>query len=408
MATLHHLFARVWLVLLALTCAFASSCTCAPVGQAPAQRGILACKSPQFVTTLGISSPTKIVPGASATSFNGTPSGDAALSIPLDMPPGRAGFAPELAISYSSSATESALGMGFALSGASSIGRCRKEMVLDGEISNVQFNEDDALCLDGKRLIAITNQGDQIEYRTFPDSQTKIIGNFADPANSSFEVFLPNGHRILFGSTDAGRVMSNEQVPSQWLAEESRDARGNVIHYDWCLANDESGYTAEYALTSIRYGDAIVVFDYDIREDVQTTYWRGMQMQESLQLATIEMQVDNTLVRRYEFAYEQSETTKRTLLQSVQACAGTECFAPTRFHYGKSETGFERIATNIANPLSDKSSPMFFDIDGDGLSDYVVGDSTPASTAEHPMTEWRIAKNLGGTFAPEKVALLQD
>ncbi len=152
-----------------------------------------------------------------------------------------------------------------------------------------------------------------------------------------------------------------------------------------------------------------MVFDYDVREDVQTTYWHGMQMQESLQLATIEMQVKETLVRRYELEYERSETTKRTLLQSVQACAGNgECFAPTRFHYGKSETGFEDITTEIDASLSDKASPMFFDVDGDGLSDYVVGDSTPASTAEHPMTEWRIAKNLGGTFAPEKVALLQD
>ncbi|HRI72367.1 MAG TPA: hypothetical protein PK156_49370, partial [Polyangium sp.] len=75
--------------------------------------------------------------------------------------------------------------------------------------------------------------------------------------------------------------------------------------------------------------------------DVQTTYWRGMQMQESLQLTTIEMQVNGTLVRRYEFGYEQSAATKRTFLQSVQECTGTECFAPTRFHYGKSETGFE-------------------------------------------------------------------
>ncbi len=218
MATLHHLFARVWLVLLLFVGVCVGSCTCAPVRQVPASRGILACKSPQPMTTLGISLPTKIVPGAISTSFNETFSGDAAVSIPLDMPPGRAGFAPELAISYSSSATESALGMGFAFTGASSIGRCRKERALDGEITNVQFTEDDALCYMGKRLIAIVTQGDQVEYRIFDDPQTKIIGNFADLANSSFEVFLPNDQRILYGSSIAGRVMSNENVPSAWLA----------------------------------------------------------------------------------------------------------------------------------------------------------------------------------------------
>jgi hypothetical protein len=97
------------------------------------------------------------------------------------------------------------------------------------------------------------------------------------------------------------------------------------------------------------------------------------------------------------------------LLQSVQQCGGDgTCFAPTRFHYAKNGTGFDDITTNIEAPLSDKASPMLFDVDHDGLPEYVVGDSTPASTPSNPITQWRIAKNTGGTFAPEKVALLQE
>ena len=115
------------------------------------------------------------------------------------------------------------------------------------------------------------------------------------------------------------------------------------------------------------------------------------------------------LVKRYPFVYAQSESTGRTLLQSVQECAADNtCKTPTSFHYTKSERGFDDIKTNIEAPLSNKASPMFFDVDHDGLSDYVVGDVTPSSTAEHPITEWRIAKNVGGGFAPEKVALVQD
>jgi hypothetical protein len=96
-------------------------------------------------------------------------------------------------------------------------------------------------------------------------------------------------------------------------------------------------------------------------------------------------------------------------LQSVQQCAGDgACKAPTRFHYVEAELGFEEVVTNIEAPLSDKASPMLFDVNHDGLSDYVVGDSTPSSTPSNPITEWRIAKNTGGTFATEKVALLQE
>jgi RHS repeat-associated protein len=51
---------------------------------------------------------------------------------------------------------------------------------------------------------------------------------------------------------------------------------------------------------------------------------------------------------------------------------------------------------------------MLFDFNHDGLSDYIVGDSTPSSTPSHPITEWRIAKNTGNGFALEKVALLQE
>jgi hypothetical protein len=51
---------------------------------------------------------------------------------------------------------------------------------------------------------------------------------------------------------------------------------------------------------------------------------------------------------------------------------------------------------------------MLFDVNHDGFADYVVGDSTPSSTPSNPITEWRSAKNTGGTFAAEKVALLQE
>jgi len=329
-------------------------------------------------------------------------SGDAGLSIPMAVSPGR--NAPDVRVSYSSSAGETNLGVGFSLSAASVINRCPKTMALDHEQRAVFYDAGDLFCIDGQRMVEISRNAQSVEFRTYPDTQVKILGHVLENGPAYFEAWLPSGDRIDFGKTPETRPMANTGMPRAWLAGERRDARGNAIQYDWCFAEDESGYTAEYALTSIRYSaiqgaepEHAVIFDYRIRDDVQTTYSRGMALQHSLELQEIQSFGPNErLAYRYEFDYEQSEATGRTLLQSVQHCGGDgTCFAPTKFHYAKNGTGFDDITTNIEAPLSDKASPMLFDVDHDGLPEYVVGDSTPASTLSNPITEWRIAKNSG-------------
>jgi hypothetical protein len=266
-------------------------------------------------------------------------------------------------------------------------------------------------------LVEVSRNGQVIEFRTFPDANIKIMGHVVENGPASFEVWFPSGDRIDYGKTTETRPMAATGVPRAWLAGERRDARGNGMVYDWCFAEDESGFTTEYALTSIRYSgfegvepERAIAFVYRTKDDVRTRYSRGMALQQSLELKEIQaFGRDQQLAYRYEFAYKTSETTKRSLLQSVQQCAANgDCYAPTRFQYAKAETGFEDIATEIDAPLSDKASYLIADVNGDGLSDYIVPDSTPSSTPSQPITEWRIAKNTGGGFAAEKVALLQD
>ena len=131
-----------------------------------------------------------LVPGATRASFVVTDSGDAALAMPLEVPPGRAAIEPSLAITYSSSGGDGVLGAGFGISGASAITRCPKTMAIDGEIRSVQYDADDALCIDGKRLVIVAQNGATIEYRTFPDTQVKVIGHFANDEESFFEALL--------------------------------------------------------------------------------------------------------------------------------------------------------------------------------------------------------------------------
>src|SRR5207247_7422929 len=114
----------------------------------------------------------------------------------------------------------------------------------------------------------------------------------------------------------------------------------------------------------------------------------------------------DTLVRRYGFTYGLGPTTNRTLLTQVEECAGDGvCKPPTRFQFGSHATGFTRHTTSIPTPTSAKASPMLLDMDGDGLDDLVLPDtSSTLSTPRNPITEWRVARNQGPGAAPSYLA----
>jgi len=101
-------------------------------------------------------------------------------------------------------------------------------MAIDGEIRAVQYDADDALCLDGKRLVLVSQNADRIEYRTLPDTQVKVIGHFVKNEATYFEALQPTGSVIEYGKTAGTRPLALGGIPRAWLATEMRDARGNT------------------------------------------------------------------------------------------------------------------------------------------------------------------------------------
>jgi hypothetical protein len=140
---------------------------------------------------------TTIEAGAIGGSFSVTSTGEAVYTMPLVVPPGRAGMQPALAISYDSTAGEGPLGVGFSISGLSSIARCPRNLAQDGEIQPVRDEQLEAFCLDGKRLV---NYGLVNVYRTFPDTFQQIVADYAigdgwdfTKGPRSFQVFTKSG-----------------------------------------------------------------------------------------------------------------------------------------------------------------------------------------------------------------------
>ncbi|MEO7589662.1 MAG: hypothetical protein ABI134_00500, partial [Byssovorax sp.] len=68
------------------------------------------------------------------------------------------------------------LGMGFSVSGLSAITRCSRTMAQDNQIRSVRYDQHDALCLDGARLVPVGSSGEGVvEYRTVPDTFVKVL-----------------------------------------------------------------------------------------------------------------------------------------------------------------------------------------------------------------------------------------
>jgi hypothetical protein len=144
--------------------------------------------------------------GSTPASFAVSPSSAATYLVPLQVVPGVAGFQPHLAIEYSSAAGNGPLGVGFSLSGVSSITRCDRTIADDGEAKGVQLNESDRFCLGGLKLVAVsgTYGADGAEYRTLPGTHVRVRSYRAAGAAPSagpthFVLDLPNGTTQYYG-----------------------------------------------------------------------------------------------------------------------------------------------------------------------------------------------------------------
>ncbi|WP_234022540.1 SpvB/TcaC N-terminal domain-containing protein [Sorangium cellulosum] len=214
-----------------------AGCTCMLESPPIRPHGIIACRTrdpgepPRAGRRSGV--PT-VAAGAIPGTFSVTSTGEAAYVLPLIAVPGRAGVEPRLALHYDSAAGEGVLGLGFSIAGLTAIAPCPKNRAQDeGEIRAVTYDGDDALCLDGKRLVVVGRAPGTVEFGTFPDTMVKVVGHYDAeedaPAEALFfEAHLPSGLVIEYGRSESSRPLALGGAPRAWLAaaEESAVAAG--------------------------------------------------------------------------------------------------------------------------------------------------------------------------------------
>ena len=297
--------------------------------------------------------------------------GAAIYSIPIAVPPGRAGMQPAISLDYSSRGGNGIAGMGWSLSGSSAIHRCSQTFEQDGRTQAVSYTADDRLCLNGQRLVRVAGSAYGLggaEYRTEIDSYARITqaGGGLTGNAACFKVEQRSGNILHYGGVVTGsscvssrnaRVQpTNAAGTMTWLIEKEEDRAGNNVYFNYTNFGD-----GEVLLSRVDYtgygsatGDRSVRMTYGSRPasalasiydaDISSSYLAGGRTMQTQRLQRIDTYESLTSkVASWKLDYVDvgpgtSRTSGRSLLRAVNQCAtvsGVEtCLSqPTRFQW---------------------------------------------------------------------------
>jgi RHS repeat-associated protein len=299
---------------------------------------------------LPTSAPSAYLPGSGQVS----PTGDYSYSIPVMLPRGRAGMQPSLSIEYSSRRRDQSMGLGWSIGGLSVVHRCAKSVAVDGIADGVDL-DDDALCLDGQKLVYIGSSQYRTERESFRYIHGSIEGMTVRHKDGTTATYTPIGDALPITSL--------------------RDRVGNEIRYRY-----ESGKSMN--VTAIEYtaqvgsdvkAPYLVEFDYKTREYPLTAY-AGAQMREQDQaLDAIRVSGPNGAAWKYSFEYDRSPATTQLRLVSIQLCSYGTCTQKRVFEYEDAKPTWATRAWFRTNYAVDDYNLQVLDFDGDGRDDVMIG-----------------------------------
>jgi RHS repeat-associated protein len=311
--------------------------------------------------------------------------------IPIQVPAGRAGMEPQLALKYDSSGPNGPLGVGWSIEGLSAITRCKSSVAREGFAASTkaqlprippfpEYESFDNFCLDGERLVHVGGSSTAPEFRTEHDSFAKIVAAYDGASNwpLSFTVFHKGTGRMstyqvgspqagyesrdpVTGAPDASSIFAGAL---SWPLASVQDRFGNTMTYTY----QPEGTSVTTLISTITYTGCAtgfscpyakdtrtVKFNYETRPDFISRWVGGLPAGLANRLKDISIFVNGPL-REYKLTYDQSGATSRSRITAVTLCDGLGvCQAPTNFTWGAGKGTDFRPTWNV------------FGIDGPGI-----------------------------------------
>ena len=360
-------------------------------------------------------------------------SGSPRFSYPITVPPGVAGMAPQLALSYNGGGVNGVVGHGWTIQGMSLVGRCPGVEAVDGDGKRtpIKYQASDKLCLDGQRLIPTNDSGVPVavpegdasglssattcrDYRTEVDSYARIraCGSFnaADRTRGPlfFKVWTKSGQIHYFGAapgTEAHSALIQNVTPAApgapialgWAIARITDTLGNAINFKYTQEDVAwgTGLTSvggpkpgrQWGLSEITYAGGRVAFNYEPgspRTDKSEAYHAGAKQVSAARLHSITTFIPGSAggylpVKSFKIGYGAGQT-GRSRVQSIKECAGdsssTHCLPETVLEYSNGgppaftpSSAFTALQTARLTATDGKYGVLVADFNRDGLTD---------------------------------------
>ena len=316
--------------------------------------------------------------------------GDAQVTFPISVPPGRAGVQPDLSLSYSSSAGNSWLGLGWDLSvGSVSVDtRWGVPRYNPSQESETYQLNGDQLSPTAVRSTLESRQAEKVFQPRVQGSFERIIRHGTAPGNYWWEVTDKNGTTRTYGGTLEGKRDANAILTTNpngtgpgfiWGLKQVRDISGNTVTYFYekpggtgvGAANAALGQ--ELYLSKILYTGSVTsntpddpAYEVDLlresRPDVGVDGRGGFLRVTSDRLKQIVIKYRDAVVRSYTLNYQVGVFGK-TLLTSVAQYGkdGAAVLATHTFNYyndlnasGSTYQGFDASKLQAWNTQADQ------------------------------------------------------
>ncbi|MDQ4071014.1 MAG: sugar-binding protein [Actinomycetota bacterium] len=291
----------------------------------------------------------------------GNNAGDARLRYGIEVPPGREGMQPQLALTYSSAGGNGWLGLGWDLALPS--------VSIETRWGVPRYSPDletESYLLDGQQLTPLAHRGSQPPRTAEKTFHTRTEGAFqrivrhgSSPASYWWEVTDKSGTRSFYGGDpESGGPLPGATLTDangnvfRWALVEVRDLNGNAMRYDWERVTDRgvAGGTVDgfqlypksvnYTRSGGNPGPYTVTFrrdsqmpDYQRRADVSIDARGGFKMVTAELLKQIDVRFNDQPVRRYDLAYREGAFRKMLLASITQRGDDEGVFSTHELNY---------------------------------------------------------------------------
>lgn len=318
--------------------------------------------------------------------------GTGSFSLDLVLPPGVAGFAPRLTLSYSSGGSNGVFGLGWSLN--------VPKFQRNGEARFLRYDDSDPILLDDSGELVRLADG---SYRPKVDLD---FARILRTATGGWQTQDREGRIQCFGTTADARIADPNTAAHvlAWALDEEEDLHGNRITYGY-IRDANNLYLSE-----VRYAVYRLALVYEPRPDEYGTPRHGFPIETHLRCRRIEIHSERlepaTLIRSYTFDYHSPDEVPLSLLDRItftghRTCGGSTESAslpPLSLSYSALPPR-PTLRTCTTDPLR---RPPPLGVDGTELLD-VTGDGLPdAVQLDGPLARYWRNRGDGSWDAPQR------